>query len=786
MPKDRDQSDLSPAAPPSAPAEFVLRAAERALAGTAPELAAALREVAGDHARAGLAAGGFQSMVERVPAVVYIADAGPSGAWHYVSPQIEAVLGFTPQEWTADPEMWARQLHPGDRESVLAGEDAAVEGEPSVSAAEYRMLTRDGRTVWIRDDAVLVEGDDGGVHWHGVLADITDRKLAEAEADRRAAQQAAIARLGERALEGAEVEELMQDAVSTAGTILEMEVGAVLELLPSGDSLMVRAGWGLSEPQVGEFVPAAEGSQAGHTLVTRAPVIVEDWDLEDRFAKPEVMRRIGARSGMTVVIEGNRGPFGVLGVQSTGLRSYSAHDVDFVQALANVLADAIRRRVTEDEIRHQAVHDPLTGLPNRVLFIDRLGHALARLRRESNAVAVLFLDLDHFKLVNDSLGHQAGDELLTSVAPRLRQILRPGDTVARFGGDEFGILLEDIHTEVDAADVAERINAAFARPFVIAGSEHFVTASVGIAIADHGKEQPEALIRDADAAMYRAKERGRARYELFDEVMRARAVGRLRVENELRRGLEREELRLHYQPVVSLRDGSTTGFEALLRWEHPERGLVPPLDFIWVAEEAGLIDPIGRWVIEQACAQAVRWQSIRPDGPPPEMSVNLSARQVAQRDLPEFVAGVLRATGLQPRSLSLEITESVLLEESETLTDTLRALRGLGVRLMLDDFGTGYSSLGYLKRLQLDALKIDRSFVDGLGTSQQETAIVHAVVGMARALSLGVVAEGVETEAQLAELRRLRCDSAQGYLFARPLPADEAGALLAGKPLLVL
>jgi diguanylate cyclase (GGDEF)-like protein/PAS domain S-box-containing protein len=725
-------------------------------------------------------------LVERVPAVVYIADAGPSGAWLYVSPQIQAILGYAPQEWLADPDLWARRLHPDDRESVLAGEAAAVDGRPSVTAAEYRMLARDGSTVWIRDDAVLVEGEDGDLHWHGVLADITDRKDAEAEAQRRAAQQSAIARLGERALEGAEVDQLMQDASRAAASILEIDLGAVLELLPSGDSLMVRAGWGLSESQVGELIPAAEGSQAGHTLVQRAPVIVEDWDTEDRFAKPDILRRIGARSGLTVVIEGARGPFGVLGVQSIRQRTYSSHDVDFVQALANVLADAIQRRATEDEIRHQAVHDPLTGLPNRVLFVDRLGHALARLRRDSNAVAVLFLDLDHFKLVNDSLGHQAGDELLTSVAPRLRQILRPSDTVARFGGDEFGVLLEDIPTELEAADVAERINAAFARPFVIAGSEHFVTASVGIAIADRGNEEPDALIRDADAAMYRAKERGRARYELFDEVMRARAVGRLRVENELRRGLERDELRLHYQPLVSLRDGSTLGFEALLRWEHPERGLVPPLDFIWVAEEAGLIDSIGRWVIENACAQAVRWQGIRPDHAPPEISVNLSARQVAQRDLPEFVAGVLRVTGLQPRSLSLEITESVLLEESDTLADTLRALRGLGVRLVLDDFGTGYSSLGYLKRLQLDALKIDRSFVDGLGSSQEDTAIVHAVVGMARALSLGVVAEGVETEAQLAELRRLRCDSAQGYLFSRPLPADEAGAVLAGKPLLAL
>jgi Amt family ammonium transporter len=447
-----------------------------------------------------------------------------------------------------------------------------------------------------------------------------------------------------------------------------------------------------------------------------------------------------------------------------------------------VLADAIHRRATEDEIRHQALHDPLTGLPNRVLFADRLGHALARLRRSEGAVGVLFLDLDHFKLVNDSLGHQAGDDLLVAVAPRLRQIVRPADTVARFGGDEFGILLEDIESERDAAEVAERVAAAFARPFLVEGSEHFVTASVGIAIASAATGAPEELIRDADAAMYRAKERGRARYELFDEIMRARAVGRLRVENELRRALERDELCLHYQPVVSVRDGAVTGFEALLRWNHPERGLVGPLEFIWVAEEGGLIDQIGRWVLTEACRQAAAWQAMRPDGPPIGLSVNLSARQVAQRDLPEFVAGVLDETGLEPACLSLEITESVLLEESDAPAAVLRSLRATGARLVLDDFGTGYSSLGYLKRLQLDALKVDRSFVDGLGSGQEETAIVEAIVGMAKALGLGVVAEGVETEEQLAELRRLGCDGAQGYWFARPMPPGETPALIAGAP----
>jgi diguanylate cyclase (GGDEF)-like protein/PAS domain S-box-containing protein len=725
----------------------------------------------------------YRAMVERVPAIVYIADAGSSGRWYYVSPQIEAILGFTREEWMSTPDMWSQRLHPTDREAVLAEENGAQRGQPTPTAVEYRMIARDGRVVWLRDDALLVEGEDGMMRWHGVLSDITDRRHAEAEVERRAAQQAAVARLGERALEGAEVGELMDQAVRALGEVLGVDLTAVMELVPERDQLVSRASFGLDPELANVTVPARRSSQAGYTVETRAPVIVEDWDSETRFEKPEILRRVGVRSGLTVIIEGPDGPFGVLGAQTRRPRTYGPSDVDFAQGLANVLADAIRRRATEDDIRHQALHDPLTGLPNRVLFSDRLEHALSSLRRRPMEVAVLFLDLDHFKLVNDSLGHQAGDELLRAVAPRLSAVIRPTDTVARFGGDEFGILLEDVSTEVQAAEVAERVAASFARPFVLAGAEHFVTASIGIAVTDEPGTSAGALIRDADAAMYRAKDRGRARYELFDEVMRARAIARLRLENELRHAVDGSELRLHYQPIVTLRDGSIDGFEALLRWEHPERGLVGPDEFIPVAEECGLIEPIGRWVLEEACGQAARWQRLRPDGPPLEVSVNLSARQVSQRDFPEVVGEVLRRTDLEPPCLALEITESVLLEESEVPAGVLRALRAMGVRLVLDDFGTGYSSLGYLKRLQLDALKIDRSFVDGLGTEPEGTAIVHAVVGMGRALSLSVIAEGVETDGQVAALRRLGCDRAQGYWFAAPAPSEEAGALLEGDPL---
>ena len=385
-----------------------------------------------------------------------------------------------------------------------------------------------------------------------------------------------------------------------------------------------------------------------------------DWATERRFERSQVLTHAGTTSGLTVVIEGRRGPFGALGFHSYAPREFKPGDIDFVQALANVLGDVVERQLTDDDIRHRALHDPLTGLPNRLLFLDRLGQATERQRRRRDTLtAVLALDLDRFKLVNDSLGHRAGDELLAAAAPRLRQAVRSSDTVARFGGDEFGILLEDIAGEQDAIDMAERIAGVFTRPFVLDGNEHFVTTSIGIALAEGG-ERAEDLLRDADAAMHRAKERGRARYELFDEALRGRALSRLRVENDLRRALERDELVLHYQPLVSLRDRSMVSVEALVRWEHPERGRISPVDFIPVAEENGLIEPIGRWVLEHACRQAAEWCRARPDAAPLTMSVNLSAAQVANRGLAETVATALRVSGLDPACLALELTESML------------------------------------------------------------------------------------------------------------------------------
>ncbi len=602
------------------------------------------------------------------------------------------------------------------------------------------------------------------LRWHGVLSDVTERKRVETELGRRAAQQAAVAKFGEHALEGGDTAELMQRAVDVAATTLGAEVISVAELVPAEGCLLLRAGHGWPD-----------GAVEDHRVVAAG-------DLQALDDSP-VLRALGVRTGITVVIEGSRGAFGVLGAHSTTAREYDAGDVDFLQSLANVLADALERQAIEEDIRHRALHDSLTGLPNRALFLDRLDHTLAALRRRGGLAAILFLDLDHFKLVNDSLGHHVGDELLTAAAPRLKQAVRASDTVARFGGDEFGILLEAIADERDAIQMAERVAAAFSRPFVLDGNEHFVSASVGIALA-RGGELPQELIRDADAAMYRAKERGRARYELFDEVMRGRAIARLRVENDLRRALERDELRLEYQPMVSLADRSIRSVEALVRWEHPERGRVMPAEFLPIAEANGLIEPIGRWVLEHACRQAGHWYRSRPDQSPIGIAVNLSALQVARPELPELVLRSLQASGLDASCLSLEITESAMLGDFDALHDALDALKEVGVRLVLDDFGMGYSSLAYLTRLPLDAVKVDRSFVDGLGTDGRDTAITDAIIAMSRALSLEVIAEGVESQAQADTLLALGCRLAQGYHFARPMPAAGVSEMLWGGPLL--
>ncbi|HEY2705006.1 MAG TPA: EAL domain-containing protein [Candidatus Dormibacteraeota bacterium] len=445
------------------------------------------------------------------------------------------------------------------------------------------------------------------------------------------------------------------------------------------------------------------------------------------------------------------------------------------QLLNRALRYAIERKRAEIALAHQALHDPLTGLPNRALFVDRLEQALVRNLRRSSTIAVLFVDLDRFKVVNDSLGHAAGDRVLSVLGERLCSVLRPGDTVARFGGDEFTVLCTDLEDEKEAFAIAERITAVLATPFDLEGAAVVLTASIGIALATADHPDAHTLIRNADAAMYRAKEHGRARWLLFDEAIHRRAVERLETEVALRRSLEAGDFRLHYQPIVDA-DGGLAGFEALVRWQHPSRGLVAPADFIPLAEETGLIERLGAWVITEACRQARRWQGMRPGGHPLLMSVNVSARQLRTLSMGELVVDALRSGGLPPQDLCLEITESALIEDVDATMEALEALHAVGVRLAVDDFGTGYTTLKNLKRFPIDIIKVDASFVAGLGRDRGDAAITMAVIRLAHALGMVTVAEGVETEQQLDLLRTLGCDMVQGYHLGRPLPADEAMA----------
>jgi diguanylate cyclase (GGDEF)-like protein/PAS domain S-box-containing protein len=441
--------------------------------------------------------------------------------------------------------------------------------------------------------------------------------------------------------------------------------------------------------------------------------------------------------------------------------------------------DITERKLSEQRLMHDAFHDALTGLPNRALLIDHIKLTISRSkRREGHLFAVLFLDLDRFKVINDSLGHMIGDQLLVGVARRLESCLRDGDTVARVGGDEFTILLEDIEQETEAVSVAERIEKEMSAPFHLSGHEVFTTVSVGIAPSTTGYEDPEDILRDADTAMYRAKSLGKARHEVFDKAMHAFAVNLLQLETDLRKALDRREFYMLYQPIVALDDFQLCGFEALVRWQHPERGLISPMDFIPVAEDTGQIVAIGEWALLEACRQMRRWQKQFPSDAPLFISVNLSSKQFMQPNLIEQVRTIIEKTKLNPRSLKLEITESAVMENIDTTTEMLRQLRELGVQLSIDDFGTGYSSLSYLHRFPIDTLKIDRSFVTRMVDNSENIEIVRTIIMLAQVLGMDVVAEGVETKEQLALLRKLGCENGQGYYFSRPTSTTEAEKII--------
>ncbi len=464
-------------------------------------------------------------------------------------------------------------------------------------------------------------------------------------------------------------------------------------------------------------------------------------------------------------------------VLSRGLAVRDQHGLAY--RLAGSLTDITDRKIAEERLLHDALHDTLTGLPNRALFLDRLRQAVERAKRRPDyQYAVLFLDLDRFKNVNDSLGHIVGDELLVAVAGMLRAGLRSTDTVARLGGDEFVILLEDLQDRENVVRVAEWINEQLNNAFHLTEHKVFITTSIGIVHSSLNYNKPEDVLRDADIAMYSAKAQGRARYEVFEPGMRAKITENLALETELRQALGRDEFTLHFQPIVSLEDNRLTGFEALLRWKHPQRGLIPPSDFLPVARESGLIIPIDRWVLRTACQQIKEWQEKYPLDPPLAISVNITGKQVAQPDFIDFIQQVLEDAGLSPESLKLEVSEDDLMENTKSTIQVFNRLRSLGVGIQVDDFGIGYSSLSYLSQFPVNALKIDQSFINKMMSDKHQLKIVQAIVLLTQRLDVVVVAEGVENEEQLRQLRAMGCEFGQGYYLSKPLDPEKAAQLL--------
>jgi diguanylate cyclase (GGDEF)-like protein/PAS domain S-box-containing protein len=716
----------------------------------------------------------FRALVQNSSHMVIVVDA--SGGITYASPAFRRMLGY--REDARVGQNVFELIHPDDVVDVRARFGEHLAGLAQSAGFGFRFLAADGtwRNIEALANNLLDDPAVGGVVFN--CRDVTERTRAEGQLAGQAQVLDLIAR-----------DAPLMETLDALAKVIEAEASgarcAILMLDDVAETLTVAAAPSLIDVGLHEadgLVLGPEAGASGTAAFRREPVISADVARDPLWRESrQVAVARGIRAAWsTPIIAADGGPVhGVLTVYFDEPRRPGPAEEGLLELAAHLADIAIERSHAQAQLAHQAAHDALTGLPNRVFFLDRIALALARTQRSRSSVAVLFLDLDRFKFINDSLGHDAGDRLLVALGKRLQEVIRPGDTVARFGGDEFTILCESIADEAHALAIAERVAQVATAPFPLNDAEVFVTMSIGIALASGSRSRPESLVENADAAMYRAKARGGNRREVFDQAMRARAKRRLAMHSSLHRAVERGEFRVLYQPIHSLRSGRAMGAEALVRWEHPDRGLIGPGEFIALAEETGLIMSIGTQVLREACRQARAWQAeqLRLT-----IKVNLSARQFVHPNLAEVVAEILAETGIDPALVYLEITETVLMEDVESTSAALTELKSLGVSLTVDDFGTGYSSLAYLKRFPVDEIKIDRDFVAGLLSDQEDQAIVTAIINLAHTLGVVAVAEGVENLDQMRRLRELGCDLGQGYHFGRPLPPETLGLAVRPPP----
>ena len=690
------------------------------------------------------------------------------------SAEMNRIFGHAATSTAQRYEDFLRNIHPKDRNALEDALQQAGETDQD-SDMEHRIVTKDGMTRWVHT-IVRKSHQSPKVLLNGTIRDITERKLAVL----RLTVEHGVTQLVAGAVDPNEV---MPGIIEAMCTGLSFECGSHWSLDKDGALLQCTANWGENVPAIAEFLALTKKMSvpSGVDLPGRAwaghdPLILTDVSAEQGFSRTAAALQAGLHGALALPIVAAGRIFGVIELFSAGSIQPDEALMQLLKSLSAQIGQSFQRKLAEDQLRFVATHDSLTDLPNRSLFNERLRHALHQSTRYSRGIAVMFIDMDRFKVVNDSLGHSAGDRLLQDSAKRLAECLRESDTVARLGGDEFVVMIENFAAPKDAIAVAQKILASLARPFFVDGQEFLMSASIGIStFPDDGKDA-ETLLKNADIAMYRAKDQGRDNYQFYSAQMNKHTFERLAMESSLRRAVERNEFLLHYQPKLDLRTGAIAGVEALVRWQHPDWGMVSPAQFIPLAEETGLIVQIGEWVLKAACEQNKRWrdQGILPL----RVAVNLSARQFARKTLLSDIAKTIAQSGLTPDCLELEITESLVMHNPEGAAETLHKLKDMGISLSIDDFGTGYSSLAYLKRFPIDCVKIDRSFIKDIPTEADDMAITKGIIALGHSLRLKVIAEGVETREQQDFLRSNDCDEMQGYLFSKPLPAEEVTTLL--------